>query len=248
MSTTRNILQSEVGFDLTSGEYILAGLFSSTWKYWTGSAWSATFASANLYTFGTSTQLTAATWTWVVPSDVDPTATDDGAIQMRGWESGVTPTLADPPTWAVVDVYAPPTSVTVVATGTSTTDSAVASDLTMKLWQNRDYPITNANCPSWTIEDFTASTITEVNLAVYPIADYEAGTTSTRIIYTFSGGTYITQAAADTVLKTPLTAAQTAALSGSATNLPTHVYQLYITVSGNKLHVAEQVLRVVSAA
>lgn len=124
MSTTRHILQSEVGFDLTTGQYILAGVFSGTWKYWTGSAWSVTFSAANLYTFGTGTQVTAATWTWVVASGIDPNATDDATIQMRGWESGITPTLADPPTWVVTDSYVLATVVSAInaLTGQPTDD------------------------------------------------------------------------------------------------------------------------------
>lgn len=94
MSTTRHILQSEVGYDLTTGKYVLSAVFSGTEKYWTGSAWSATFASANQYTWGTGTLGGQDTWTWIIPTDLTTSGIDDNIVRVFGWESGITVALA----------------------------------------------------------------------------------------------------------------------------------------------------------
>lgn len=142
MSTTRNILQANVGFDLTTGQYVVYALFSGTTKYWTGSAWTTTFASAQLPTFGTGTVAGASTWTWVIATAIDPGTTDDGRISMLGWESGTSPTIADPPTWVVHDeaLFATETIVNAVPTTvTVTTNALQTTHLTMEQGEARAF-------------------------------------------------------------------------------------------------------------
>lgn len=96
MSTTRRILSS---LDLTTGVYVNGAYFSGTLKYWTGSAWSATFASALQSTFGSTTLGASTAYSWLAQ---DSTGTDDGVTYMFGWESGITAAEGD---YAVSDAY-----------------------------------------------------------------------------------------------------------------------------------------------
>lgn len=120
--STRHILQSQAPGNFTTGTYVVRALISGTWNYWTGAAWTTTFASAEFPTFGTGTEAGASTWTWEIDALIDPSDTDDGRIYMSGWESGVTPTIADPPTWSITDEF-------LTATSTVSAVSAVTASI-----------------------------------------------------------------------------------------------------------------------
>lgn len=96
MSTTRRILST---FDLATGLYVNGAYFSGTLKYWTGAAWTTTFASAEQLTFGSTTLGAATAYSWIA---TDSTGSDDGVTYMFGWESGITPSSG---TYAVSDAY-----------------------------------------------------------------------------------------------------------------------------------------------
>jgi hypothetical protein len=123
MAITKKILQSAVGFDLTTGKYLITATIGGVDQYWTGLAWTTTFASGQQSIFGSGTLDGQAAWTWIVPTAVDPTLADDQQIRMIGWESGVSPSAG---TQAVTDSGV--TSVTIY--NTSAAAVSVAGETT----------------------------------------------------------------------------------------------------------------------
>lgn len=118
MSVTKKILQSRVGYDLTTGKYVIAETIGGVDKYWTGSIWDAVFANAQQFTFGTGTIDGSPAWTWIVPNAVDPAMADDELARMIGWESGVTPALGS--SVAVTDSFGVDSLITIVQSSATT--------------------------------------------------------------------------------------------------------------------------------